>query len=66
MNKAFYAKQNTKTPLFVGIFAIVLNFILCYLLSKTSLSYTGIDKHYGEKVGLWDISVKHEELTAMV
>ncbi len=42
MNKAFYAKQNTKTPLFVGIFAIVLNFILCYLLSKTSLSYTGI------------------------
>ena len=33
---------------------------------ESSLSYTGIDKHYGEKVGLWDISVKHEELTAMV
>lgn len=32
---------------------------------ESSLSYTGIDKHYGEKVGLWDISVKHEELTAM-
>lgn len=33
---------------------------------ESSLSYTGIDKHYGEKVGLWDISIKHEELQAMV
>ena len=33
---------------------------------ESSLSYTGIDKHYGEKVGLWDISVKREELTSMV
>ena len=32
---------------------------------ESSLSYTGIDKHYGEKVGLWDISVKHEELESM-
>lgn len=29
---------------------------------ESSLTYTGIDKHYGEKVGLWDISVKREEL----
>lgn len=33
---------------------------------ESSLSYTGIDKHYGEKIGLWDISIKHEELQAMV
>ena len=33
---------------------------------ESSLCYTGIDKHYGEKVGLWDISVKREELRAMV
>lgn len=33
---------------------------------ESSLSYTGVDKHYGEKVGLWDISIKREELQAMV
>ena len=32
---------------------------------ESSLSYAGVDKHYGEKVGLWDVSVKHEELEAM-
>jgi len=32
---------------------------------ESSLTYTGIDKHYGEKVGLWDISVKREELISM-
>ena len=32
---------------------------------ESSLSYAGIDKHYGEKVGLWDIAVKREELEAI-
>lgn len=32
---------------------------------ESSLSYTGVDKHYGEKVGLWDIAIKREELQAM-
>ena len=32
---------------------------------ESSLTYTGIDKHYGEKVGLWDIAVKREELISM-
>ena len=42
MNKAFYAKQNIKTPLIVGLCVIVVNFILCATLSKTSLAHTGI------------------------
>ena len=33
---------------------------------ESSLSYTGVDKHYGEKVGLWDIAIKREELQAIV
>ena len=33
---------------------------------ESSLTYTGIDKHYGEKIGLWDTSVKKQELHAMV
>ena len=32
---------------------------------ESSLTYAGIDKHYGEKVGLWDISVKRDELQSM-
>ena len=32
---------------------------------ESSLSYTGVDKHYGEKVGLWDIAIRREELQAM-
>ena len=32
---------------------------------ESSLSYAGIDKHYGERVGLWDISVKHDELHSL-
>ncbi len=42
MNKSFYAKQNIKTPLIVGMVIIVVNLLLCYLLSKTSLSFRGI------------------------
>jgi len=32
---------------------------------ESSLSYTGIDKHYGEKVGLWDVSVRTDELQSL-
>ena len=42
MNKSFYAKKDTKVPLFVGIFMIALNFILCMLLSKTALTFKGL------------------------
>ena len=42
MNKSFYAKQDTKTPLFVGIAVIITNFLLCYALSSTSLGYAGL------------------------
>lgn len=34
MNKAFYAKQDTKSPLIAGIIMIVTNVILCIVLSK--------------------------------
>lgn len=42
MNKAFYAKQDIKTPLCVGSFIVLLNVLLCFLLSKSVLSYSGI------------------------
>ena len=42
MNKSFYAKKDTKVPLFVGLFMIALNFVLCMLLSKTALSFKGL------------------------
>lgn len=42
MNKAFYARQNTKVPLIVGICVIVTNLVLCYFLSKSSLEYKGL------------------------
>ena len=42
MNKAFYAKQDTKTPLYVGIAIIILNVILSIVLGNTSLTYCGL------------------------
>ncbi len=42
MNKAFYAKQDTKTPLIVGIIIVISNFILCYVLGNTKLAYLGL------------------------
>ena len=42
MNKAFYAKQDTKTPLIVGICVIITNLLLCYILSSTTLGYAGL------------------------
>ena len=34
MNKSFYAKQDAKTPLVVGIVIVVINIILCIVLSN--------------------------------
>lgn len=34
MNKAFYAKQDTKSPLIAGIIMVVLNIILCITFAK--------------------------------
>ena len=42
-----------------------MNEAVAALDEESSLTYAGIDKHYGEKVGLWDISVKRDELQSM-
>ena len=42
MNKSFYAKQDTKTPLYIGIFVIVTNVILSIILGNTALKYNGL------------------------
>ena len=43
MSRWFYAQKDTKTPLFVSLFAIVLNIILAYTLSRpTAYRVTGL------------------------
>lgn len=42
MNKAFYAKQDTKTPLKVGIFIILMNVLLSMILGKTEMAFKGL------------------------
>lgn len=42
MNKAFYAKQDTKTPLKVGISIIIINVILSIILGNTKLNFYGL------------------------
>lgn len=42
MNKSFYAKKDTKTPLYVGILVIIINVILSIILGNTRLSYKGL------------------------
>ncbi len=42
MNKSFYAKQDTKTPLFVGIAMIALNIILIMIFKNFTISHGGI------------------------
>lgn len=42
MNKAFYAKQDTKTPLFVGIGVIIMNIILSIVLGNTVMTFKGL------------------------
>ena len=36
LNRAFYANNDTKTPLYVGTLAIVLNFAFCWIFLKTT------------------------------
>ena len=42
MNKSFYAKQDTKTPLKVGICVIIINVLLSVILGKTEMSFNGL------------------------
>ena len=42
MNKSFYAKQDTKTPLFVGASIIIVNIILSILLGNTAMTFSGL------------------------
>ena len=42
MNKTFYAKQDTKTPLYIGILVIVINIILSIVLGNTKMQYNGL------------------------
>lgn len=42
MNKSFYAKQDTKTPLCIGIVVIVSNIILSIVLGNTKMQYNGL------------------------
>ena len=42
MNKSFYAKQDTKTPLKVGICIIVANVILSIVLGNTRMTFNGL------------------------
>ena len=42
MNKSFYAKQDTKTPLKVGICIIVINILLSLLLGNTKMTFNGL------------------------
>lgn len=42
MNKSFYAKQDTKTPLKVGICIIIINIILSLILGNTSMTFNGL------------------------
>lgn len=47
LNRAFYASNDTKTPLYAGIVSIVLNFILCYIFLKaTDLGPAGMSLSY--------------------
>lgn len=42
MNKSFYAKQDTKTPLKVGLVIIVINIILSIFLGNTAMTFNGL------------------------
>ncbi|MDP4093316.1 MAG: murein biosynthesis integral membrane protein MurJ [Bacillota bacterium] len=36
VNRAFYANNNTKTPLYVGLVSVALNTVFCFVLYKTT------------------------------
>ena len=42
MNKSFYARQDTRTPLYVGMAIIVTNIVLSVLLGNTTLTFKGL------------------------
>ncbi len=42
MNKSFYAKQDTKTPLKVGIGIVVINILLSIILGNTKMTFNGL------------------------
>ncbi len=47
INRAYYANNDTKTPLYIGVFSIVLNALFCYLLFKlTNLDSAGMALAY--------------------
>lgn len=45
-NRAFYADNNTKTPMLIGGSTILFNLILCYFLRQTPLGVSGIALSY--------------------
>lgn len=46
LNRAFYANNDTKTPLYAGIVSIVLNFVLCYIFINANLGPAGMSLAY--------------------
>ncbi|HEY9060464.1 MAG TPA: murein biosynthesis integral membrane protein MurJ [Pseudobacteroides sp.] len=46
LNRAFYADNDAKTPLFIGVTTILLNILLSYLLRHTSLGVAGMALAY--------------------
>jgi putative peptidoglycan lipid II flippase len=46
LNRAFYANNDAKTPLFIGIVTILLNIVLSYILRHTSLGVAGMALAY--------------------
>ncbi len=46
LNRAFYANNDTKTPLYAGIVSVVLNFALCYIFLNANLGPAGMSLSY--------------------
>ncbi len=46
LNRAFYADNDAKTPLFIGISTILLNIVLSYVLRHTSMGVAGMALAY--------------------
>ncbi len=46
LNRAFYASNDTKTPLYVGTVSIILNFVFCFIFLQTELGPAGMSLAY--------------------
>jgi putative peptidoglycan lipid II flippase len=46
LNRAFYASNDTKTPLYVGTVSIILNFVFCFIFLKADLGPAGMSLAY--------------------